>query len=77
MSLLTKSDSVLSTNSTQSLDSNELSSTVYSFAPHDLHYEDPESGVRLLVLRQGEPLPVLETKYKLKKNWSYALKFRS
>ena len=76
MSELTKSDSARSTNSTQSLDSFDLSSTVYSFAPHDLFYDDPESGVCLLVLRQGDPLPVRETKYKLKKDWTYALKFR-
>ena len=49
----------------------------YSFAPHDIYNEDPESGGdRILVIRQWEPLPVHQTKYKFKKEWSHALRFR-
>ena len=76
MSGLTKSASERSTLSTESFESGDMDSESYSCAPHDLFYDDPESGDRLKVLSQGEPVPVLETKYKKKKEWNYGLKFR-
>ena len=73
-SSLTKSDSVLST---ESLDSTEMnSSNSFSFAPRDLFYSNPESSEQLCVVRQGKPLPVQHTKNKFKKTWKYALMFR-
>ena len=79
MSQLTKTISERSTRSTESFDSLEFDfdeEETYNNAPHDIYYVDPESGDRLLVLRKGDPLPVDSTKYKKKKEWSYALKFR-
>ena len=79
MSQLTKTISERSTRSTESFDSLEFDfdeEETYNNAPHDIYYVDSESGDRLLVLRKGDPLPVDSTKYKKKKEWSYALKFR-
>ena len=77
MASLSKSDSVRSSASTQSLDSSEMNvSNSFSFAPRDIFYRDQESGDQLLVVRQGEPLPIQQTKYKFKKTWNYALRFR-
>ena len=78
MSQLSKSTSERSTRSTESFDSLDINfeEETYNSAPHDIFYDDPESGGRLLVLRKGDPLPVDSTKYKKKSDWSYALKFR-
>ena len=79
MSRLTKSDSIVNTNSTQTFESFELNyETVNSVAPHGLFYDDQEETcAHLLLPRQGEqPLPMLETKYKLKKGYNLAIKFR-
>jgi hypothetical protein len=74
MTSLTKSASVVST---ESFDSTEVEQKSYNFAPEDVFYKNPDTGDSLMVLSKGEPLPVLETKYKRKASWSYGLKFRS
>ena len=78
MSYLTKSSSLRSTLSTESFDSFEANTEPesFAFAPHNIYYNIPESDDRLLIVPQGEPLPVLATKYKKKKEWTYGLKFR-
>ena len=70
---LTKSNSLLST---ESFDSIDLEEDSYSVAPEDIYYDDLQSGNRLLVLRKGEAVPVLQTKYKKKVDWDYAFRFR-
>ena len=48
----------------------------HTHVPKDLYYEDQESGERLLVAKEGETLPINQTKYKKKSGWTYAYKFR-
>ena len=69
-------DRSVSTVSTESYDSLELERQVYSEAPHDILYQDPETGDSVTVLREGESVPVVLRKYKGKKHWSFLLKFR-
>ena len=69
-------DRSVSTLSTESYDSVELEHKVYSTAPHDIYYEDPETGDSIIVLREGESVPVVLRKYKGKKHWSFLLRFR-
>ena len=69
-------DRSVSTQSTESYDSVELEHQIYSTAPHDIFYEDPETGDSIIVLREGESVPVLQSKYKGKKHWPFLLRFR-
>ena len=66
--------SVKSTNSfdSEAMDENE----VFDFAPRNIFYVNPDTSDKMLILSQGEPLPVLETKYKRMVGWTYGLKFR-
>ena len=68
----------VSSQSTESFDSVELEEEdkIYSIAPHDIIYEDPGTGDSLLVLKKGESVPVLQSKYKGKKRWPFLLRFR-
>ena len=76
MCSLSKTFSESSVKSTESFDSLDCEKEVYSFSPHDIYFDDPESGEKIMILPKGEPLPVAETKYKRKSGWSYGLKFR-
>ena len=69
-------DRSFSTLSTESYDSVELEHKVYNTAPHDMYYEDPETGDSIIVLREGQSVPVVLSKYKGKKHWSFLLRFR-
>ena len=52
------------TRSTQSFDSLDIDfeDKTSNSAPHDIFYEDTESGDRFLVMRKGDPLPVESTR---------------
>ena len=78
MSSLTRLFSESSKQSTNSFDSLDMEGvkTHFDFAPKDIFYTDPEGGYELLILTAGDPLPVMETRYKRKLSWSYGLKFR-
>ena len=69
-------DKSVSTVSTESYDTLELERQVNSKAPHDILYQDPETADTVTVLKEGEPVPVEQRKYKGKKHWSFLLKFR-
>ena len=57
-------DRSVSTVSTESYDSLELERQVYSEAPHDILYQDPETGDTVTVLKEEKPVPVEQRKYK-------------
>ena len=76
MCSLRKSVSDSSLKSTESFESLDCEKELFTFAHHDIMYEDPESGEQMMILPKGDPLQVVETKYKRKSSWSYGLKFR-
>ena len=66
--------SIMSTNSFESEAEDEKKN--FDFAPKNIYYVDPDTSEQMLILPVGEPLPVMETKYKRKIGWTYGLKFR-
>ena len=48
--------------------------TDYTQAPQDIYYD--EAGERILVCKEGDALPIMETKFKQKRGLNFAFKFR-
>ena len=78
MSSLYRTFSETSVKSTNSFDSEAVDEKeFFDFAPKNIYYVNPDdTSEQMMILPQGEPLPVKETKYKRKIGWNYGLKFR-
>ena len=78
MSSLYRTFSETSVKSTNSFDSEAVDEKeFFDFAPKNIYYVNPDdTSEQMMILPQGEPLPVKETKYKRNIGWNYGLKFR-
>ena len=67
-----------STISTESFSEDELLNLVdeHDVLPSDTFFTDPISGERVQVGKTGESLPIHESKWKKRRSWPYAYKFR-
>ena len=71
---LTRADSVASTESFTEEELNDVPEC--SQVPMDLFYDDDVSGKKVLVAREGEDLPIKESKLKFIKGCNYGFQFR-
>ena len=74
---LKRFDSFTSTESLSGDEFGEDSQEIHTSVPHDLYFTVADTLERVLVAKAGEPLPITATKYKKRKGWDFALKFRS